>query len=48
MHGEEDKHIVKPSSDFYVKDKEDETPIYYKMIDTIDDIMAILKIQRVG
>ena len=43
MHGEEDKHIVKPSSDFYVKDKEDEAPIYYKMIDTIDDIMAILK-----
>ena len=42
MHGVTDKHIVKPSSDFYVSDK-DEAPIYYKMIDTIDDIMAILK-----
>jgi len=39
-----DKQYVKnASSDFYVKDKEDEQPTIYKMINTIDDILTIAK-----
>ena len=39
----DDEHVIRVSSYFYVKDKDDEKPIYYKMIDTIDDIVKIIK-----
>ena len=45
-HDEDDEYVIKVSSDFKVKDDENETPIYYKMIDHIDDIIKILKLKQ--